>query len=129
MAIFADWTGRGDHADAAVAAGREMLARLEAINDRLRSSGEPALAIGVGIHTGRAVVGSIGSPRRLEYTAIGDTVNVAARVESLTKVVGAPLLLTEATRRALRAPPPLESLPRQPVHGHAAVDVLRLAEG
>jgi adenylate cyclase len=126
MAMFAPWTGRTDHADAAVAAGREMLQRLVDINGRLQATGEPSLAIGIGIHTGRAVVGSIGSPRRMEYTAIGDVVNVAARVESLTKVVGAPLLLTEATRKALRAPPPLEALPAQQVKGHAPVDVLKL---
>jgi adenylate cyclase len=127
MAMFAEWTGRADHADAAVAAGCEMLQRVAAINERLRAAGEPPLAIGVGIHTGRAVVGSIGSPRRMEYTAIGDTVNVASRVESLTKVVGAPLLLTDATRRALRVPPLLELLPAQQVKGHAPVDVLKLA--
>jgi len=127
MAMFADWTGRPDHADAAVAAGREMLQRLGSINATLHARGEAPLAIGIGIHTGRAVVGSIGSPRRMEYTAIGDTVNVASRVESLTKVVGTPLLLTEATHRALRTPLPLESLPSQQVKGHASVDVLRLA--
>jgi hypothetical protein len=72
MALFSDWTGRADHADAAVDAGREMLDRLAAINARISVRGHPPLAIGVGMHTGRAVVGSIGSPRRLEYTAIGD---------------------------------------------------------
>jgi adenylate cyclase len=128
MAMFAAWTGRADHADAALAAGREMLGRLVDINGRLAAAGERPLAIGIGIHTGRAVVGSIGSPRRMEYTAIGDAVNVASRVESLTKVVGAPLLLTEATRKALRVPPTLEALPAQQVKGHAPVDVLKLGE-
>jgi adenylate cyclase len=128
MAMFAEWTGRSDHADAAVAAGCEILQRLGDINGRLHATGELPLAIGIGIHTGRAVVGSIGSPRRMEYTAIGDTVNVASRVESLTKVVGAPLLVTEATRKALRVPPPLEALPAQQVKGHAPVAVLRLRE-
>ena len=127
MALFSGWTGRADHADAAVDAGREMLGRLAAINERTRRPRAPPLAIGVGIHTGPAVVGSIGSPRRLEYTAIGDTVNVASRVEGLTKAVGEPLLLTEATRRALRVALPLEPLPAQQVKGHAPIDVLRLA--
>ena len=129
MALFAEWTGRRDHADAAVAAGREILRRLGGINERLQETRDLPLAIGIGIHTGRAVVGSIGSPRRMEYTAIGDTVNVAARVESLTKIVGTPLLLTDATRNALRQPPPLELLPAQQVKGHSPVDVLRLGAG
>ena len=128
MALFGEWTGRVDHADAAVAAGREMLCRLEQINDKLVSEGAPPLAIGIGIHTGWAVVGSIGSPRRMEFTAIGDSVNVASRVESLTKVVGEPLLITGDTCRALREAIPLEPLPPQYVKGHhAPVEVLRLA--
>ena len=120
MALFGEWTGRADHADAAVAAGQEMLRRVEQINDKLAADGTPPLAIGIGIHTGRAVVGSIGSPRRMEYTAIGDAVNVASRVESLTKVVGHPLLITQATCHALRNAPPLEPLPPQHVKGHHA---------
>ena len=129
MALFGEWTGRPDHADAAVAAGQEMLRRLERINDKLVSEGESPLAIGIGIHTGPAVVGSIGSPRRMEFTAIGDSVNVASRVESLTKVVGEPLLLTRDTCRALREPVALEPLPPQHIRGHhAPVEVLRLAK-
>jgi adenylate cyclase len=112
MALFSELTGRADHADAAVDAGHNMLARLDRINVDVAALGQPPLAIGIEIHTGPAVVGSIGSPRRLEYTAIGDTVNVASRVESLTKTVGKPLLLTAATRAALRS--------RRAVEGAAA---------
>jgi adenylate cyclase len=119
MALFSELTGRADHADAAVDAGHNMLARLDRINVDVAALGQPPLAIGIGIHTGPAVVGSIGSPRRLEYTAIGDTVNVASRVESLTKTVGKPLLLTAATRAALRSRRAVKELPPQWVKGQS----------
>ena len=117
MALFGIGEGQGNHAADAVAAGQRMLARLEPINAQLMALGQPPLAIGIGIHTGRAVVGSIGSSRRLEYTAIGDTVNVASRIEGLTKVLDRPLLMSEATRRSLPASTVTEALAPQRVKG------------
>jgi adenylate cyclase len=104
MAIFGAPVAQPDDAARAVAAG---LAMLEAIRDldAQQPAGAPRLAIGVGIHTGEAIVGNIGSARRLDYTAIGDAVNLASRVEGLTKELGAPLLLSRATRDAALAAP------------------------
>jgi adenylate cyclase len=117
MAIFGDWTGRADHADAAFGAAIDMLAALSAFNARLTAQGETPLRVGIGVHTGAAVVGSIGSPQRMEYTAIGDAVNVASRVEGVAALLGEQLLVTAATRAALRRDVALEALPPQQVKG------------
>ncbi|MCB9873361.1 MAG: HAMP domain-containing protein [Planctomycetaceae bacterium] len=101
MALFGAGDERADHADAALQAGADMLLRLRGLNDRFQQRRIAPLGIGIGIHTGLALVGSIGSASRLEFTAIGDTVNVASRVESVTKSVGVPLLITAATRQFL----------------------------
>ena len=100
-AIMAFWgapVAMEDHAARAVAAALEMSDALEAMRSDL---GELVadLEIGIGIHSGKAVVGFIGSNDRLDYTAIGDTVNLASRVEGLTKGI-ARILVTEATRQA-----------------------------
>jgi adenylate cyclase len=81
----------------AVAAAREMLAAMDRINDATTWP----LRIGIGIHFGEVVAGNIGSPRRKEYTVIGDTVNFAARLEALNKEFKSQLLISSAVRDAL----------------------------
>ncbi len=118
MALFGAGADIGTHADEALAAAVQMIKRLETLNASLAAAGEAALHFGIGLNTGPAIVGSIGSPERLEFTAIGSTVNVASRIESLTKMVGETLLLSDATRSALRRPPSgLRELAPQVVKG------------
>jgi adenylate cyclase len=98
MAFWGAPTAYPDHAQRAVAAALEMSAALDAFRGELGALGA-ALDIGIGLHTGSAVVGFIGSDERLDYTAIGDTVNSASRIEGRTKGV-ARILASKATRDA-----------------------------
>lgn len=124
MALFGA-TGRSDHhARDAIAAGRAMLLGLPALNDKLAREGFEPVKIGVGIHTGPAVVGTIGSPRRMEYTAIGDTVNTASRIESLTKDLGHPLLVSTGAWEATEPKPAGDKLPPVEIRGRSAEMVL-----
>jgi adenylate cyclase len=103
-AIMAFWNAPGDlpdHADRAVAAALDMCAQLDAFRAELLKT-EPDLGdfdVGIGLHTGPAVVGFLGSDTRMEYTAIGDTVNLGSRIEGTTKGV-ARVLVSETTRTA-----------------------------
>ena len=106
IAVFGAPIECDDHADRAVAAAREMLReRLPRFNDWAREQGygEP-FRMGIGMSSGPLMSGNVGSDRRLEYTAIGDTVNTASRIESLTKELGHPVLLSESTLELLTAP-------------------------
>ncbi len=103
MAVFGSPLERPDHADCALACAREMLGRrLESFNSWLCTEyDEASLRMGIGLNTGAVMSGNVGSERRLEYAAIGDTTNVAARLEAQTKDADHALLLSDATRRAL----------------------------
>lgn len=118
MALFGAGQSVQNHAAAAITAGNQMLDRMNQINETLGETGdENALAIGIGIHSGPAIVGSIGSNSRQEYTAIGDTVNVASRIESTTKKLGVAMLFSDATRALMDSSVRCQSLGPQSVKG------------
>ena len=98
LAVFGAPTPLEHHADHALKAASQVL-------DAIWREYDGELRVGVGVHSGEVVAGTIGGGGKLDYTLIGDTVNVAARVEELTKATGDSLLLTEATRQLLTHPP------------------------
>jgi adenylate cyclase len=107
MAVFGAPIEQPDHADRALRAAREMLGpRLATFNRYLRSSGlGDGFRMGVGLNSGHVMSGNVGSQRRLEYTAIGDTTNTAARLEAMTKGTPHQLFMSQATVDLLRPRP------------------------
>lgn len=107
MAVFGAPIEAEDHADRALTAAREMLRkRLPRFNRWLRKNGfQHDFRMGIGLSSGPLMSGTVGSSRRLEYAAIGDTTNTASRLESMTKQTSHSILISEATRRLLRQPP------------------------
>jgi len=85
----------------AVEAAVQMLGLAEALNRRRQGQGLPKLRLGMGIATGEVIAGAIGSPKRMDYTVIGDSVNLASRLEALTKVYGVELVVCETTAAAV----------------------------
>jgi len=105
MVIFGVPLSGGVNEDAccAVRCALRMLKRVEEMNAELNSNGGgPPIHIGIGIHTGPLTCGSVGSEKRLEYSVIGETVNLASRLESLTKDLHAPIVMSESTEQLIR---------------------------
>ena len=98
MALFGAPTASEEDALNAVKAAVTMQKRIGSLNDELRAEGFGQISMGIGLHTGEATIGYIGSDKRSEYTAIGDTVNLASRLES--NAAGGQILMTEATHQA-----------------------------
>jgi adenylate cyclase len=113
LAVFGAPNDLGGHADIAVEAAIEIQRLV-----RERFQGE--LRVGIGINTGVVIAGTIGGGGKLEFTLIGDAVNVAARVEQLTKTTGDTILLTQQTVDALRAPTGVVNQGAHTVKGKAA---------
>lgn len=106
-----------DHSRRAIQAARMLLRALETFNQDQVRRGEPSLRIGVGVATGRILAGNVGSSERLEYTVIGDAVNLASRLDSMTKELDAAVLVSEAAVVAAQSPELLRLVGQVPVRG------------
>jgi len=103
-AIMAFWgapVADDDHALHAVQAALGMIARMDGLNRELRERGLPEISLGIGINSGLVCVGDMGSDIRRSYTVMGDAVNLASRIEALTRVYGVDILIGESTRAAI----------------------------
>jgi adenylate cyclase len=123
MALFGQPERLAAPEQAALEAAHEMLARLESLNRDWERAHGLRIACGIGIHAGEAIIGFIGSRRRHEFTAIGDTVNAASRLEGLTRSLGYPVVCSETVAAAVGFPDFLVDLGPQPIKGHSALRV------
>jgi adenylate cyclase len=119
-AVMAFWNApveQPDHAARALRAARELLAAVARVNAAWATRGLPSLGMRVGVATGPAVVGNVGSQTKFNYTVMGDTVNLASRVEGAAKVYGTSSLVTDTTAAAAGSAVPLRELDRLRVKG------------
>ena len=130
MAIFGAPLPQEDHCERAVRAALEMVEMIDLFNVDQESQGKPKIQIGIGIASGQMVAGYTGTTRRATYTCVGDTVNVAARLEAQTKVLLQSILIDAATREGLRAEFRVESHGAIPIKGKTAgVEVFSVPVG
>lgn len=119
MALFGAPVAHPSHADSAMLAALEMKSALARLNAELETEGRARLAFGIGINTARVIAGNIGSSRRLNYSVLGDGVNVAARLQDLTRMsqYRADILVSAATLKAVRRQYTVRPLGAAPVRG------------
>jgi adenylate cyclase len=118
MAVFGAPIPDSNHADRALAAARAMLEeRLPQFNAWLQEQGVEGFRMGIGLNTGPVMAGNVGSEQRLEYTAIGDTTNTAARLEGMTKDTPYQLFVADSTRERMSGPNDLVFVDELPVRG------------
>ena len=123
MALFGAPNALSNPARAGFDAARDMLRRIELLNVRLAADNNEPVQIGIGLNLGEAVVGHVGARSRYGYSAMGDTVNVASRLEGLTKEVGFPLVVSDGIELALGHEAGLVPLGKKAIKGHSAVKV------
>jgi len=113
MAIFGAPLDLEDHEDKALECAKQIALNMEELNVEFGARGLPPIKIGIGINSGEAIVGNMGSEQRFDYTAIGDAVNIAARLESGTKAAGVDVLIGASTEQrtsiGLKALPAIEA--------------------
>lgn len=127
-AVFGAPVARQDHPVMAVMAALEMARRLRQLNNEIEKSGWAPLRHGIGIHTGDVVAANIGSPNRLSYAMVGDTVNLASRLEGLNKTFGTEIIASGSTCARLNGSCSLTKLPETQIKGIARpIDIYSIA--
>ncbi|MFO7713030.1 adenylate/guanylate cyclase domain-containing protein [Desulfosarcina sp.] len=116
-AVFGAPVALENHQQYAVDAALDMRTRLSQVNLNLANQGFPTLRHGIGIHTGKVVAANIGSDHRLSYALVGETVNIASRIQSLNKDFDTDILISAAVRKGLDRSVAMQSLPPATVKG------------
>jgi class 3 adenylate cyclase len=118
-----------NHSKSAVIAALHMRQSLSEVNQNLIAQGYPPLRHGIGIHTGPVLAGNIGSPDRLSYAMVGETVNLASRIQELNKKFDSDILISDATQKSLNNDVRLQKLPSETVKGKTeSVDIFKVID-
>ena len=123
MVLFGAPRNLANACESAVRCGLDMVEELRKLNAEFAVEGLPTVEIGIGINYGKVVVGNIGSTERHNYSAIGDAVNVASRIEGLTKRLGTPIVMTDQVRAQLPAGFDMIDFGLQALRGHSSLQI------